>query len=471
MEDGCTIVLDIGKTNAKASLWNSAGKLLARRMRPNTPQEGNYRALDVVGIDAWLMASVREFAEAQPVSYIVPVGHGAAAALLQGGRLAAAPMDYEDDLTPDERAEYDAARDAFAQTGSPALPNGLNLGAQLHRFERMFGPLPRDVTIVPWPQYWAWRLCGVAASEVSSLGCHTDLWRPFERRFSDLAVRRGWAARFAPVHAAYEPLGVITPEVAGETGLPPECLVLCGVHDSNAALLAARGHSVLAKMDTTVLSTGTWFVAMRSVAANAGLERYELDEARDCLINVDVLGRPVPSARFMGGREAELIAGIDSFAPTRGVEPAAQLQRLPSLLDADACTLPSFASGVGPFPGVRGEWCNKPTDPLEQRTLMEIYLALMADASLDLIGSQTNLLVEGRFAAAVVFTRALASLRPRQRVFVSHAENDVAYGAFRLVYPQLAPLTELASVAPLDIDIAGYASRWRARVHSAARAA
>ena len=27
-----------------------------------------------------------------------------------------------------------------------------------------------------YPQYWAYRLTGVLANEVTSLGCHTDLW-------------------------------------------------------------------------------------------------------------------------------------------------------------------------------------------------------------------------------------------------------------------------------------------------------
>ena len=119
-----------------------------------------------------------------------------------------------------QRDEYEAQRDAFMVTGSPALPCGLNLGMQLHRFEKLFGPLPDDVTIVPWAQYWAWRLCGVAASEVSSLGCHTDLWRPMDRDYSALAVRRGWAARMAPIRAAEAPLGTITAEIAKQTGLP-----------------------------------------------------------------------------------------------------------------------------------------------------------------------------------------------------------------------------------------------------------
>ena len=52
--------------------------------------------------------------------------------------------------------------------------------------------------MLPWPQYWAWRLCGETASEVSSLGCHTDLWRPYAGAFSDLGAAPRWAERFGP---------------------------------------------------------------------------------------------------------------------------------------------------------------------------------------------------------------------------------------------------------------------------------
>jgi len=460
---GCTIVVDIGKTNAKVSLWDPAGALIARRTRANAPQRIGYRALDVIGIDAWLMESLREFARERGIAYIVPVGHGAAAALLRGQQLYAAPMDYEEEVTEADRADYLSQRDSFAVTGSPALPCGLNLGMQLHRLEQQLGPLPDDVVIVPWPQYWAWRLCGAAASEVTSLGCHTDLWQPMRRNFSELAVRRGWAARMAPLRSAGERLGTISSAVAQQTGLPVDCAVLCGLHDSNAALLAARGHSEIAKGDATVLSTGTWFVAMRSLTSAIASDAGELDESRDCLVNVDVLGRPVPSARFMGGREAELIGGIDSFALTENYRPDALLARLPQLIASGACAYPSFVEGVGPFPKARGEWHDKPTDPGDQRAITGVYLALMANAALDLIGSRDCLLIEGRFAEAVIFTRALATLRPQQKVFVSNAHQDVAYGALRLVHPQLQTPSQLTAVEPLSVDLRAYAEQWRAR--------
>lgn len=472
MKDGCTVVVDIGKTNAKASIWDADGRLIERRSRANAPaQASGYKALDVTGIDGWVIESLAAFAQQAEVSRIVTVGHGAAAALLQQGRLFAAPMDYEDEVAAVDREEYAAQRDSFIATGSPALPLGLNLGTQLHRHESLFGPLPDDVTIVPWPQYWAWRLCGVAASEVSSLGCHTDLWRPVTRTFSSLAVRRGWAARMAPIRAAGEQLGTITAQVAQQTGLSKDCAVLCGMHDSNAALLAARGHAQIADYDATVLSTGTWFVAMRSLSADAVIQPGALADSRDCLLNVDVSGRPVPSARFMGGREAELIGGVDSFALTANYDPDALLSRLPALIAGGSAAFPSFVRGVGPFPASAGEWRNKPADAGDQRAVTGLYLALMADASLELIGSRDRLLIEGRFAEAVIFTRALAALRPKQRVYVSNAHQDVAYGALRLVSPDLPPPSELTPVKPLELDLGAYAAEWRARAHAAQSAA
>ncbi len=462
MIQGRTIVVDIGKTNAKVSLWNADAEMMERRVRSNEPQQSpsGYRTLDVAGVDAWLVESIRAFASLGPVARIVPVGHGAAAALVRNGQLFLDPMDYEEEIPDADRAEYDAQRDAFSETGSPALPLGLNLGAQLHRLEALTSEIPGDVQILPWPQYWAWRFCGVASSEVSSLGCHTDLWNPTQQSWSKLAARRGWAERLATVRQAGDVLGPITTGFSEETGLNSDCEVFCGLHDSNAALLAARGHPEIADGDATVLSTGTWFIAMRSLTPGTDVDVTQLEEARDCLVNVDVHGRPTPSARFMGGREAELIAGINSFALTDGIKPEEFLRRLPGLVAECRPASPSFVHGVGPFPDRKGAWPERPQDPVDQRVLTHVYLALMTDASLDLIGSRERLLIEGRFAEDVVFVRTLASLRPEQRIYTSNAEHDVAFGALRLVDPELCLSTALTPVVPLDIDIEVCAARW-----------
>jgi sugar (pentulose or hexulose) kinase len=457
------VVLDIGKTLSKLTLWTAGGDLVERRTRPNERIVfDHYAALDTGGVESWLAETLSEFAALAPVGAIVPVAHGAAAAVIRDGRLAVPPVDYEQPLPAALRAEYDIGRDAFASTGSPALPGGLNLGAQLHLLETIVPGALDGATIVTWPQYWAWVLSGVAASEVTSLGCHSDLWRPVSARPSVLAGSRGWAERLAPIRRAADVLGTIRPEWAARTGLPRDVKIYCGLHDSNAALLAARGFPEIADNEATVVSTGTWFVAMRSPAAGVALDIDALPEARDCLVNVDAFGRSVPSARFMGGREIETLTGIDTRRIDLAPDQPALVDAVPAVLRSGAMVLPTLAGGFGPFPRARGRWVGMPADELERRTAVGLYAALVADVSLDLIGSAERILVEGRFAEAQVLVRALASLRPRTAIYTAPPHNDVSFGALRLISPDLRPAASLVRVEPLGMDLTGYRRRWRA---------
>jgi sugar (pentulose or hexulose) kinase len=459
---GPVIVLDVGKTLAKLSLWASDGSLIERRTRPNArPDAGEYVALDADGIEQWIWSVLADFSRMQPIHAIVPVAHGAAAAIVREGRLVCPPMDYEEAVPAAERQHYNISRDPFLITCSPALPEGLNLGAQIHRLAALHPRLlDGDATIMPWPQYWAWRLCGVAASEVSSLGCHTDLWQPLAGTFSPMAEARGWARRFAPLCRADHVLGTITAEAAQRTGLPSAVKVYCGLHDSNAALVAARGFSEIAKHESTVLSTGTWFIAMRSPGPEASVDLSGLPEKRDCLVNVDVAGCAVPSSRSMGGREIETLTGIDTRRIDIAPDQATLLSAVPAILGSGAMVLPTMAPDCGPFPHGRGRWIAMPTDQAQRRAAVSLYAALVANTSLDLIGSKDRLLIEGRFAEAEVFVRALARLRPQTRVYVSHAHNDVSYGALRLVAPDLPPRSALVPVPALDTELQTYRDQW-----------
>lgn len=462
MKGRATIVLDVGKTLAKLSLWSPAGELIERRVRPNERiKAGAYVALDTAGIEGWAVEVLRYFATLADVGAIVPVGHGAGAAIIRDGRLACPPLDYEEAMPPALRAAYDAERDPFARTGSPALPDGLNLGAQIFRLEALEPALAESTQILPWTQYWSWLLSGVAAAEVASLGCHTDLWNPLAGTPSELAERRGWARRLAPLRRAGDILGTLRPEWVFRTGLPADTEVHCGLHDSNAALLAARGFAEIADYESTVLSTGTWFVAMRSPKDAASIDTRGLDETRDCLINVDAYGKPIPSARFMGGREIEMLIGLDTRQSSIAPDQPPLLNALPDMLARGAMVLPTFAPGFGPFPRGRGRWIEEPASHAARRAAVSLYAALVTDAALELIGTGERLLIEGRFAEGQVFVRALAALRPDLRVYTGKAHNDVSYGALRLIDAALPAAERLELVEPLGVDLAPYRDRWR----------
>ncbi|MBS0612278.1 MAG: carbohydrate kinase [Proteobacteria bacterium] len=454
------VVLDVGKTVSKLSLWSADGRVVARQARTNEKVISDGRAvLDAAGIDAWLAATLAEFARRRRVTAIIPVAHGAAFAQVRGGRLLQPPVDYESPVAPDIRAQYLAQRDSFSLTGSPALPDGLNLGMQLHAVEAEEGKaFAAGTLLLTWPQYWAWRLCGVAATEVSSLGCHTDLWFPAAASPSRLAVDRGWAACLAPLRRADECLGTLLKDWVDRTGLPADVRVYCGLHDSNAALLALCGGDACTLGEVSVLSTGTWFVAMRSGAPPA---TAAFAEDRDCLVNVDPFGRPVPSARFMGGRELEVLTQgcrcrIDSPAHQPLVAAA-----LREVLRHDIRIMPTFAAGCGPFATARGRWQGSAHGDPTRAAAASLYAALVSDTCLDLMGASDAIIVEGRFRAAEVFLRALAALRPAARLYRAGADVDVAWGALRLLQPGLHMPDPPVLMQPLEADLCAYRHAWR----------
>ena len=461
MLNSAIIVIDMGKTMAKASLWASDGTMIARETRANQSIAcGPYSALDVDGIEAWLETVLTGFAGIAEVGAIIPVAHGAGAVLVRNGQIVVPPMDYETAIPADVLDAYRNRRATFAETGSPALPHGLNLGAQLHWLETLRPQAFEGALILPWGQYWSWRLSGVAATEVTALGCHTDLWMPARSQPSSLAVDAGWAALFPPLRTAAEVLGLLTPEWAERTGLPASARVHCGIHDSNAALIAARGFTEIADREATVLSSGTWFVAMRT--PGTPIDPATLDEHRDCLVNVDAFGTAIPSARFMGGREIEILTGVDARRIDIRPDQPALLACLADIVARGVMVLPTFAPGFGPFPDSPGRWLNMPDDGFARRAAVCLYAALVADVMLDIIGACETILIEGRFAEAEVFTRALASLRPDDAIYTSHAHHDVSFGALRLLNPDLKPSATLDRAEPLEVDLSAYRAQWLA---------
>ena len=128
-----TVVLDIGKTNAKLTLLDTAGAILAEQRCPNSiVHTGPYPHHDTERLWHWLQHTLAAFAGLARITAIVPVTHGATAALVDDEALVLPILDYESSLPQALAAEYAALRPAFADSLSPQLPCGLNLGLQLY---------------------------------------------------------------------------------------------------------------------------------------------------------------------------------------------------------------------------------------------------------------------------------------------------------------------------------------------------
>lgn len=448
-------VLDVGKTNVKLVVHDlETGEDVFVRTRPNAIIDAPpYPHYDVEGMWAFFLDTLKEATASQRIDALSFTTHGATFALLAGDQLALPILDYEfhgpDDLT----AAYASARPPFSESFTPRLPGGLNAGAQLYWQSRTFPDIFAKVTaIVPYPQYWAFRFTGSLASEPTSLGVHTDLWAPEKRGYSSFADAEGWTRLFAPLHSAFDKLGTVTAHIAARTGLSTETPVYCGIHDSNASLLP---HLLGRTPPFTVLSTGTWAIIFA-----VGGDASALDAARDGLCNVDAFGNPVPSSRFMGGREFDLLTESHAKKPTP--------EDVRAVLDDGVMVRPTFVPGCGPFPTEKGSWSVDPASlSAGMRTAAaSLYLALVARAAMAVAGAAGPIVVEGPFGRDTLFAEALQQLTGRSVLIAAGATGTSTGAAMLALGPQGRP--NLAPDRPVGgvYDLAGlkdYADRWASR--------
>jgi L-fuculokinase len=446
---GAVAVLDIGKTNVKLELFNSERALLWERSTANRVVPGPlYPHADVEAIWGFLIDAVRDANKAHPIGVIVPTTHGCAGALIDEAGLVLPVLDYEFAGVEDIEPSYATLRPPYAETLSPPLPAGLNQGRQIawqkQNFPDAFATAKLYLT---YPQYWSWRLTGVAASEVTMLGCHSDLWAPMRRRPSSLAAKLDLPRLTPQLRPAWDCLGPVKAEIAAATGLGADTRVLSGVHDSNASLLP---HLASRKPPFTIVSTGTWVILMA-----VGLRVEGLNAADDMLANVDVEGRPTACARFMGGREYSELAGAAKAA----VDDAA----LARVIGAGAMALPCFAPQGGPFVSRKGE-IRGDVVANDRGALATLYVALMSDLMLTRLGANSgDLIVEGSLAVNRAYCEVLAALRPEQRVFTGDDSAGTARGAALLAQWPLRNL-ELSRSEPIEAPaipgLAAYRTAW-----------
>lgn len=444
-------VFDVGKTNTKLTVVdaNTHDEIWSVRRANEVVVSEHGRELDIVAIERWLIDALSRAPDKDRIEAIVPVAHGAAAVLVgDAGEVIAAP-DYEDKCYETVSAEYDRARDEFADTFSPNLPCGLNLGRQLFYLQHTRAPqFARTRHILLYPQYWAWRLSGALASELTSLGCHTDLWRPREARFSNLARAYGWAERFPERRFARDAIGTLSPEMAVRTGLDTQCRIACGIHDSNASYL--RFLIGRERDRFVVVSSGTWTIVM----ANGG-ELARLEETRDMLANVNAFGAAVPTARFMGGREYEAIAS-GSGIPTMDIVQA--------LVRTRTMALPSFAT-AGPFSGRVGRILNATVlDAASRASLATLYSASMTALLVESLGGCGEIFVDGPLASNPICASLLAALTCETVRRVPPSATGGRVASF-LAGVDTSAEDILEPVPPADVaDLVAYHAQWRERV-------
>lgn len=447
-------VIDLGKTNAKMLIFGTDGQVhWQTRSAPQWVDHGAYRALDEAQLWAWINRSLSEAISILPLSGIMLTTHGCTCALIGADGLTVPILDYESPLPAEIDASFRRMAPQYGETFSPQLPLGLNFGKQIFWLDQIdSGLLARTDAILCYPQYWNWRFTGQAYSEVSYLGCHSHLWAPGRNDFSSLVDGQGWRGKFPAFKRAGDVVGEYA--VPGSDGRRHALPVHHGVHDSNACLYFYRR---LGFQSFSLISTGTWVIGF-----NTACPLDALDQDRDMLANVTVDGAPVATARFMGGREFDVISHqARCVVPVDAVE---------AVLASRQFALPSFAPG-GPFPGAQG--CIDGPEPgteIARAALATLYVACMMSTMLDLLQSRNTIIVDGGLAHNLTLLRLLAALRPDQQVLRSDNAEGTAAGAATLAFERggQQPFQESCVVIePLQLTgLRRYMAEWQARAQA-----
>lgn len=445
-------VIDIGKTNAKVVVLDAqtSTEIAAARTANRVLKSAPYPHYDIEGLWDFIISALKNFAASPGFDAISITTHGASAAMLSAdGSLALPVLDYEHGYPQAVQDAYAQLRPDFSETFSPGLSVGLNVGAQIHYLKSTFpADFARVATILTYPQYWAFRLTGVAANEVTSLGCHTDLWNPTAGTYSSLVDTLDIRRLMAPVRSAFDALGPVLPVLSQEIGLTKPVPVYCGIHDSNASLLP---HLVGNEAPFAVVSTGTWVISF-----GVGGDLDHLDPKRDALANVDAYGRAVPSARFMGGREFEILAAEIGAASSDTVEAA-----LETVIEKGLMLLPNVVEGSGPFPDQKMRWlADTGANAAERLGAVSLYLALMTETCLDLIGARGPIFVEGPFALNRAYLMALSAVTGRD-VIALPGSTGTSQGAALLTGIRPATTAENSRVRAELAGLIDYRQAWR----------
>jgi sugar (pentulose or hexulose) kinase len=291
-------IFDVGKTNKKLLLFDEHYKVvLERSARFNeTEDEDGFPCENLESLRSSVFDSLQEVTRDKQFNIIAInfSAYGASFVYLDEHGDPVAPLynylkPYSEKLLRQFYDTYGGEEHFSQQTASPVLGN-LNSGMQLYRikYERpeLFGQIKHALHL---PQYMSYLLSGKMYSDLTSIGCHTNLWDFTKNNYHEWVEKEQVLEKMAPIVAH----GTVIParflEHDYKTG--------AGLHDSSAALIP---YLVSFKEPFVLISTGTWCITLNPFNHTA-LTTEELKN--DCLAYLQNNRDPVKAARLFAGHD------------------------------------------------------------------------------------------------------------------------------------------------------------------------
>ena len=406
------IVLDIGKTNVKLTFVDSRNNKTIKFF--TTKQKNIYRhgikILNSNSIFEWALKKITYIGKKHNLDKFVCTAHGTSIALISYDDkelLACTDYEYKFDKLFNN---YKKIAPKFNESFSPFLENGLNIGQQIYYLYKRKQKLIKETKyILNYPQYIVWKLTSGFSSEISYVGCHTHLWDFKRNKLSSFVKKIKLEKKFPKIRKAWDTIGQ---RKIGESNLK----IINGIHDSNASYLYFKNSDI---KNFTLVSTGTWYIIF-----NQKTPLKNLNPSLDMLANIDVFGKPVPTMRFMGGREYDHLMGVFKISnKTRAIK---------NFSFHDYLIYPSYASGGGFSINKINIGFYEGLNKGQIYYLICLYISFVINFCLNQMKSSNTIILDGPITKNITIMKILSSLRKKQIVLKNKREIGTTLGATNL---------------------------------------
>ncbi|MBY0478237.1 MAG: carbohydrate kinase [Chitinophagaceae bacterium] len=291
-------IFDIGKTNKKLLVFDENYRVLHEESKPMTEitDEDGFPCEDVHTLTEWVKSSFDAVLQGSKfeIKTVNFSAYGASFVHLDDELNVLLPLynylkPYPQELQKLFYDTYGGESKVSKETASPVLGN-LNSGMQLYRLKyqrpEVFGKIKYALHL---PQYLSFILCGKLFTDITSIGCHTNLWDYRKKKYHDWVQKEGIAEKFPDVLDCKAIAGYIDDTIP----------VGAGLHDSSSALIP---YFTSFNDPFILLSTGTWCITLNPFNHTL-LSDFELHQ--DCLSYLSYEGNPVKASRLFAGYEHE----------------------------------------------------------------------------------------------------------------------------------------------------------------------
>ena len=291
-------IFDIGKTNKKVFLFNENYQIVWEKsiILEETVDEDDFPCENIIELKNWIVCRLAEIEglNEYTLKAINFSTYGASFIYVDEEGNPLTPLynylkSYPEVLRREFYKKYKGEEKFAIKTASPVLKS-LNSGMQIYRLKRENPDVFLKVKYcLHLPQYLSSLLTGQYFSDITSIGCHTNLWNFKKMKYHKWIKKEIISEKIPPIHYAENTINIHGDIVVG-----------VGLHDSSSAIIP---YTINFTEPFVLLSTGTWSISLNPFN-DSPLTFEELQ--KDCLCYLQYKGQPVKAARIFAGNEHEI---------------------------------------------------------------------------------------------------------------------------------------------------------------------